>query len=408
MLDKIYSYLKLRYFLYLFSLIAGWPCVLYLIGWIPHYTFNYLLLLGLCIIWLFIHWNKCSIPTPIFIMIFFQIVTWFLYYVGYNDTSYLTRIVYLLIVLSFLCFEYFYFDKSFFYVYNYWLLLQVILGSIGFILCIIGVLEPFFIFKEMDQRPGYFFGLFTTNTYTPPFVRVAGFFDEPGALACWGIYALLINKLFFDNKKIELILLIGLLITLSMAYFIQAALYIIFFMGKQKKKIILVIVFIFILLNLIASQSLKFESAIFGRFNYNMETGRLAGDNRSDLADETSKIFYSSPIIGVGASNLIEICKREKIFVGANPYTQFATDGLIGVFVTWFPFFYLLWLSQRNKKYRYATIICMIGFLQRPYDCTQLLYPLLSYTICLWANIENTNERLTIYTKLKDSISRKI
>ena len=42
MLVNICSYLKFRYLLYFFSLIAGWPCVFYLIGWLPHYTFNYL------------------------------------------------------------------------------------------------------------------------------------------------------------------------------------------------------------------------------------------------------------------------------------------------------------------------------------------------------------------------------
>ena len=43
MFEKIKAYLNLRYFLYFFALIAGWPCVFFLMGWLPHYTINYLL-----------------------------------------------------------------------------------------------------------------------------------------------------------------------------------------------------------------------------------------------------------------------------------------------------------------------------------------------------------------------------
>ena len=38
MFEKIKAYLNLRYFLYFFALIAGWPCVFFLMGWLPHYT----------------------------------------------------------------------------------------------------------------------------------------------------------------------------------------------------------------------------------------------------------------------------------------------------------------------------------------------------------------------------------
>ena len=83
--------------------------------------------------------------------------------------------------------------------YNLWLAFQVVAGSIGFILVLVGILQPIFEFRELDMRPGYFFGLFTTNTYLGGFVRNAGFYDEPGTLAFWGMYALIINKLFVDN-----------------------------------------------------------------------------------------------------------------------------------------------------------------------------------------------------------------
>ena len=66
-----------------------------------------------------------------------------------------------------------------------------------------GLLEPLFQFIEMDGRPGYFYGLFTTNTVFGGFVRNAGFYDEPGALSNWGVFALLFNKLFEPTASLK-------------------------------------------------------------------------------------------------------------------------------------------------------------------------------------------------------------
>ena len=93
--------------------------------------------------------------------------------------------------------------------YDVWLVVQAISGTIGILLVLGGLLQPIFKFVEMDMRPGYFFGLFTTNTYFGGLVRNAGFYDEPGALAFWGIYALIINKMFVKNTKIEILLIIA-------------------------------------------------------------------------------------------------------------------------------------------------------------------------------------------------------
>ena len=55
--------------------------------------------------------------------------------------------------------------------------------------------------------------------------RVNGFFDEPGAFAFWGMFALLFNKLMFDNKKLEIIIMVSLLFTFSAAYFVLLPIY---------------------------------------------------------------------------------------------------------------------------------------------------------------------------------------
>ncbi len=58
MFEKIRPYLNFRYFLYFFSFIAGWPCVFYLMGWLPHYTVNYVLLFVMAMSYVII--RKCG------------------------------------------------------------------------------------------------------------------------------------------------------------------------------------------------------------------------------------------------------------------------------------------------------------------------------------------------------------
>lgn len=389
MLSKIIPYLKYRYFLYFFALVAGWPCVFYLLGWLPFYKTNYIVLFVLVGVIALIKKAYRFVPKTILIIILFQIMIWLLYAVIYMDSSYLTRVFLLFTTLSILAIQLSYRDKfEFIRTYNFWLVFQTVAGAIGFVLVLIGLLQPMSQFIQMDGRPGYFYGLFTTNAVFDGFIRNAGFYDEPGSLAGWGIFALLFNKLYINNKKIEYLLLFGLVSTLSMAYFIQVFAYLFFFSKNQRKKIFLpTILFLFMLMG-IASFNEGIDNAIFGRFTVNEQTSALSGDNRSELMEKSWRIFTTSPIIGVGATNLATVIADKEGFVGANFFVNWASDGIIGVVVTYIPLLFLLILGQPKRQYRYAFIIILLGYFQRPYTDTQLLYPLVQYTLLLFAYLD--------------------
>ena len=173
MFEKIKAYLNLRYFLYFFALIAGWPCVFFLMGWLPHYTINYLLLFVL-VAFFIVTKNEFRLPSPIVSLLVLQITAWGIYSIIHGlDTSYFTRILMLCITYMFLEMQLSDERLGFVKTYNLWPVFQVIAGSIGFILVLIGILQPIFVFRELDMRPGYFFGLFTTNTYFDGLVRNA-------------------------------------------------------------------------------------------------------------------------------------------------------------------------------------------------------------------------------------------
>lgn len=392
MLDKVYPYMKFRYFIFFFSLVAGWPCVFYLMGWLPHYVINYIMLFVIAGFYL-LNKNTYRIPRPIALLLMIQVATWCIYSAIHGiDSSYFTRIVLLGITYFILEMQLMKPDrKEFIKTYNFWLVFQVVAGAIGFLLVLAGVLQPIFEFREMDMRPGYFFGFFTTNTYLDGFIRNAGFFDEPGALAFWGIYALLINKLFIDNKKVELLLIFGLISTLSLAYFIQLTLYLWFFYKGQRKRMISYLLVFIILLKIVASFNERLDKAIFGRMQYDTETGKLAGDNRSELTVVCWDIFKTAPVLGQGARHFIEISQQRREFVGANPLTTLASDGIVGQVVVLLPFFFLFKLRKQDPQYGWAFWILIVGFLQRPYDCTQLLYPLMSFSIVLQAYLQTKN-----------------
>lgn len=381
-----YCILNCRYLLYFFSLIAGWPCIFFVLGWLPHYQVNYILLLIVGLIFT-LNLKATTLPRPFIVLLLTQILAWGVYSVIHIDTSYYTRIFLLVITFSLIGIQLRFIEKKeFIKVYNYWLLIQIVCGAIGLLLVLIGVLHPIFQFTEFDGRPGYFFGLFTTNTYLGGLVRNAGFFDEPGALAFWGMYALLFNKLFVKNIKVEWILMIGLLSTLSLAYYIQLSLYLLFFYKKEFRKIFVICIILFVAMKGIASYNPAMNNAIFGRLQYNTETGTLQGDNRSVLMKRSWDIFLTSPIVGVGASKLASVeTAKQYGFVGANFFFNWACDGIVGLLITYLPLIYLFKLGRYKPIYQNAGWIILVGCLQRPYDSSQLLYPLLNFTMILYA-----------------------
>ena len=374
---------KIRYILYFFSMIAGWPAVFCFMGWLPDYKINYIVLLLLSVIVAFLNFKK-KLPSQIVVISIIQLITFLLYYVIFNDSSYITRCLYLVTTMLLLSIQ-MQQDKTEYVNTNVcWLTLQSVMAGGGFILVLLNLLPAISTFVEFDGHIGTFYGLFTVNAVYDGKLRVAGFFDEPGAFAFWGIVALLFNKLFIDNKVIEKALILGLISTLSMAYFIQlAAYFILFYHHKMSYLVKYIVLFIGVLL-IISSISPEFNEAIFGRFKINVETGHLNGDNRTELAKTCIAIWKTSPLLGVGAENLIKASDSIG-FVGANPFTFFATDGLIGQIVLWLPLFYLCYLGKNRKKYIFAAIVLFWGYIQRPYDPTQLLYSTTIYMMILEA-----------------------
>lgn len=325
--------------------------------------------------------NKCRLPYFIISTAFLQSLVWTFYSVMFADTTYLTRVFFLIwsiVLISLLCKNNIFKD---FVVLNNWLLaIQAIGALLAFILVFLGILSPIIYYTLENGQEGFCYILTCTNVALDNVIRAAGFFDEPGALAFWGIFTLVINQLFTRNKYLEYIIIIGLLSTLSAAFFIQVSLYLIFFKMKSFKKalpvILLLICIVFVLHNIL-------DNDYIAKYTLNRFQGGHINSTRYDLADIAKSYFMSSPIFGIGASKMQSIT-----YMGDNPYEILASDGLFGFVFTYLPLVYVM-LRYKNKEMFFAFLILFAGYMQRPFHANLLHYfYLYSFTLICYIKYE--------------------
>lgn len=269
--------------------------------------------------------------------------------------------------------------------YNKWILIMAVLGTVTWVLATFVGFQPLSAFIE---RAGgttmYNYGLTFTKsdmTYTG-MIRYAGFFDEPGAMAYWGMYALIINKLFIKNGRVELFLIICLLFTFSLGFYFQVVVYLLFFsIGKNSKftwlSIFAVSILVLLLVNNVSSNSVLYEKT-FGRitetFTESQESGSIfATGNRAEYTENAKRQFLENPIFGA---------KSGEEAIGNNIYENLANYGVLGCLFILFPYLYIFILAFNNKDKELlkCALIILLGFTHRPFH-NALLYYFIMYSI---------------------------
>lgn len=315
-----------------------------------------------------------GIPRFLIIIGLLQSLVWVIYSVCFNDTTYLTRVFFLIwslmIIMLLNSTRNF---RNFIKFNNCILAVQAFGGLFAFILVFMGKLSPLLYYTLENGQDGYCYILTCTNVALDNVIRAAGYFDEPGALAFWGIYTLLLNKLFVNNKYIEYIIVIGLLSTLSAAYFIQVSLYMAFFRTNSFKKVLPVIIFLIVIIIVLQNFS---DNNYVAKYTVDRFQGGHINSTRYYLADLAKSYFFSSPLFGIGASKMQSIT-----YMGDNPYEILASDGFFGYLITYMPLFYVL-LRFKNKELLFACLILMAGYMQRPFH-PNLLHYFYLYSFCL-------------------------
>ena len=259
---------------------------------------------------------------------------------------------------------------SFYAKYNGWILLMTVLGTVCFFLIRAGVLHPFILFIDLsDEEIMYNYGA----TFTQEGYYYCGFFDEPGTIAQWSVFALVFNKLFVKNDKLELLLIITTLFTFSMGFYIQILVYLFFFyiFGRSKNKLNLFALVLLIAgaVYFMANDTDLYEKT-FGRISMaigDSKTQGLAVDDRENLTLEAVSEFQKNPLFGT---------TKENPEVGNNLFEPLALYGIVGTVFLYLPFFILLLraISKRDYELLKCIVVILIGFTHRPFHKNLLSY----------------------------------
>lgn len=265
--------------------------------------------------------------------------------------------------------------------YNMWILLMTSMGTLAFVLVRFGLLNPLFPFVDLsDDDMMYNFGLTFSQHVESSSFAFCGFFDEPGTIAQWSLFALLFNRLYINNKKVEVFLIGTTLLSFSMGYYIQIIVYVILFhafVKKQKRNwSISVLIFIIVGVFIYSASSTKLTqnedvySRSIGRMITAFEDSEKQGiavDDREIFTEEAVVEFRQNPLWGTS---------KKDVNVGHNIYEPLALYGIIGTFFLYIPFVILIIRSIRQRDYELlkCMIVIVLGFTHRPFHGNLLFY----------------------------------
>jgi hypothetical protein len=198
-------------------------------------------------------------------------------------------------------------------------------------------------------------------------IRYSGFFDEPGAFGLYSFFAILLNKIYFKNKKVELWLIFLTLFTLSLAFYALVVLYFLFFyINKSNLKYILLLsmgiglLFVYLSANTDDNEAAsKIYDLTFKRFE--MDDSGLAENNRASLSEHDKEIFFEYPILG----------STKESVNGSNLFSVFAKYGIFGAlfyyaFLVYFIFQIVLLSPKDFFFYFKLLLLILVNFYSRP------------------------------------------
>lgn len=283
--------------------------------------------------------------------------------------------------------------SNFFRKYNRWITIMAVLGVVTWVLVNFFNYSPlYFVIDRADERPifNYLLTFTKSDVFASNTFRYAGFFDEPGAMAYWGLFALLFNRLFVKDRKIEIVLIACLLLTFSMGFYFQLLFYLLFFMLSKTNRKTTFFAFVVVAVLAIGASMMQgtkndfiYEST-FGRLERLMEQGQDSDaasgvGNRSEYQEKAYREFLKNPVTGTAEADSLNL--------GDNIFEPLAKYGILGTLLMYFPLFYIFFYAAKRKQMDVikAIIIILIGFFHRPLHMNVLtlfmMYSMLTFVI---------------------------
>lgn len=266
-----------------------------------------------------------------------------------------------------------------------------VLGIITFCGAAAGLLKPIGFFIKPNADLLYNYVLSFTNAVLIDFngfqlIRISGYFEEPGALAFYITHALVINKLLYNSKRTEILLIIAGFLTFSLAFFLTMLIYYFFFYIKKKHILSLLLLVAILASSIFVLDYIKDTNPLvrtvyaitLDRFKSSSDdTFLIKGDNRSDSFRDGVKYFELEPLLGHGFNN---VNTNFTDYNTASIFGSLVIDGIIGFVIMFMPVFYLciIMLLKKDRRIKLyiakLTFILLINYIQRPYVSEVLSY----------------------------------
>ena len=335
--------------------------------------------------------QRLTLRFDILILTLFQIAFYIFgifYYKDFSLINYIIQICSLLIIVLFII-NYIGFS-SFIVSFIYVMSTMGVLGCIALFWHILFGITPIFSVSYGDDV-SYFLGITTTNVFIDAqgirILRFSGFFDEPGTFALFSLFSLILNKIYLNNSRLEKILIVSTLFTLSIAFYFSLVVYLGLYYFNIKK----LLLFFFVgFLIFVLFEYFKESNPVVTRL-YDFTIGRLffksdglESSNRGGLMENDLKIFSSFPLLGVG--NSVEVG-------GANLFSVFARFGIIGwlfynIFILYLLVVSLFRFNLKNRSVYIKSLVLLILIMFYRPELSSLFSMLLLYSI-IYSTVRN-------------------
>jgi hypothetical protein len=240
---------------------------------------------------------------------------------------------------------------------------------VGVFLCLISFLyaflggEPSFSFLNPDGRENFFYLSSFSNTVLGNVIRPGFIYDEPGAFSFLLCFVVMVRELLNRKKFISWIILIGGLITLSVAHLVILLLYFLFNIRSK----LTFLFFVVLALSLFQVSQMDEFDFFFERFA--VQDGRFVGDNRSNQIENFMAIV-DSDILLFGDYKCHELPEKMCISHGdisSSPVSPVYYGGVVQLLVQIFTHGFLILIFLKFIKYRFVSLALTLLLLQRPY-----------------------------------------
>lgn len=251
--------------------------------------------------------------------------------------------------------------------------IQLLLAVVGLLVVFTNIIEinPIEIDLDSGRKYYHFFITGASNTiiryHDNILIRPTGYFEEPGAMALFLTWILVLNEFTYKKRGLVIFIVILGMALRSLAFLVSLIAYfsVVLIIKKQFKIIITTILSVILLIVVLrAIDSPHIDLAIDSLIQrISIEGGRLGGDNR-DMFKMLDYVNFKNVFFGIGNKNVRELHFHHGAPTGASATGFLLKNGIIGYVFLYIPFLYVLYLYRKDKRILFFVVIA-INFLQR-------------------------------------------